>query len=315
MKKKTSGKKKTSNRPLLSRGDGVGVTATGFAARPDRLRAGLKRLGRMGYRVRTGDHLGEVEGYLAGSDAQRGADLARMLLDDDLRAIWFARGGYGTARLLDSLPWRRIDPAAKLLVGYSDLTALFCAVLRRAETVCLYGPVVTELADAKAYDSRSLHACLRGEEIVLRFRKRQVVAPGIAAGRLLGGNLSVLAHLAGTRHLPSFRGAVLVLEDVGEEVYRLDRLLTHLGMAGIFRELSAVCLGSFDPPEAQRRFPPDRPLDDLVAEIFRPLGVPVVAGLPFGHGAGKRTLPLGGEAVLDTSAGTLRLAARPFPGR
>jgi muramoyltetrapeptide carboxypeptidase len=157
-----------------------------------------------------------------------------------------------------------------------------------------------------------LRSLLRGEETTIRFGRRRVVAAGRAEGRLLGGNLSVLAHLLGTRHLPSFDGAVLVLEDVGEEVYRLDRLLNHLRMAGVFRKVGGVCLGSFDPPGARRRFPPDRPLSEPVKEFLGPLGVPVVTDLPFGHVAAKRTLPLGGRAVLDTRKGILRMEPRPW---
>ena len=119
--------------------------------------------------------------------------------------------------------------------------------------------------------------------------------------------MTVLVHLLGTRWMPSLEGAVLVLEDVGEEVYRLDRLLTHLRMSGRLKGLAGICLGRFDPPAASRRFPGDRSLPEVLEEILAPLGVPVVRDLPFGHIPGKRVLPLGGEAMLDTASRTLRL--------
>lgn len=289
----------------------VAVVATGFAPRSGPLRDGVARLKRMGYRVRCGANLSRIHGYLAGTDDQRVSDLTDALGDPEVKAVWFARGGYGTARLLDSIGSRMLSSSRKLFIGYSDLTALFCSALRSGNKVCLYGPVVTELADEGAYHLPSLRSLIMGREVTIKFRKSQVVSEGKAAGRLLGGNLSVLVHLLGTRHLPAWNDAVLVLEDVGEEVYRLDRLLTHLRMAGVLERVAGVCLGSFDPPKAGRRFPPDRPLSDLLTETFRPLGIPVVAGLPFGHVRRKRTLPLGGAVELDTESRTIRISPRP----
>jgi muramoyltetrapeptide carboxypeptidase len=193
------------------------------------------------------------------------------------------------------------------------MTALFNGWLRHRGKVCLYGPVVTELAGDATYDRRSLNDLLKGNSVTFRFRPGQVIASGKGSGRLLGGNLSVLATMLGTRYMPDYDGAVLALEDTAEETYRLDRLLTHLRMSGVLRRLAAVCLGSFDPPPTARDFPPDRDLNDLLDETFGPLGVPVVTGMPFGHRRRKRSLPLGGRAVLDTSRGSLEISATAEP--
>ena len=142
----------------------------------------------------------------------------------------------------------------------------------------------------------------------MRLRKRQILAGGQARGRLLGGNLTVLAHLMGTRHAPDFRGAVLFLEEVGEEAYRIDRALTHLEQAGAFGNLSAVLLGNFSVPRTRRDFPPDRTLEALIAERFLTLGIPVISGLRAGHVPGKITLPLGGTARVDGAGAELRFA-------
>lgn len=292
--------------PLLVRGDTVGVVAPGFAVRPAPLHAGVRRLRRMGFRVVLGEHVLSRHGYFAGPDEARAEDLRAMIADADVRAVWFARGGYGTARILDRVPWRLLKRRPKLFVGYSDLTALFCAAVQRGGPVCLHGPVVTELGKPGAYHPSSLRQLLNGESAVLRVRERQVLVEGKARGRLLGGNLTVLAHLLGTRYAPDTRGCVLFLEEVGEEAYRIDRALTHLKMSGVFRDLAGVVVGRFSVPRTQRAFPPDRSLNFLLREFLAPLGVPVVTGIPAGHVPAKWTLPLGGTAELDTAAGEVR---------
>lgn len=297
--------------PRLRPGDRVGVAAPGFAVRPDLLAGGLVALGRMGYEVVVGRSLTRQAGYLAGSDEERADDLNRFLQDPAIRAVWFARGGYGTARLLDRVDWEALARDPKLLVGYSDLTALFAAATKRPGQLCLYAPVVTELGDGDGYHAPSLRAALRGEPFSLPMSRGQVLAPGRAEGPLAGGNLTVLVHLLGTRYEPDLRGAVLFLEDTAEETYRLDRLLGHLRMAGALSRVAAVLLGSFEPKPTERAFPPDRPIEDVLAETFLPLGVPVVAGLRAGHVPGKWTLPIGGLARLDTEAGGLVLEPRP----
>jgi muramoyltetrapeptide carboxypeptidase len=295
-----------SSAPLLVRGDTVGVVAPGFAVRPAPLQAGARRLRRMGFRVALGEHVLSRHGYLAGPDEARAEDLRAMIADKDVRAIWFARGGYGTARILDRVPWRTLKRRPILFVGYSDLTALFCAVVQRTGQVCLHGPVVTELGKPGAYHPRSLRRLLNGEPTALRVRGRQVLVEGYARGRLLGGNLTVLTHLLGTRYAPDLRGCVLFLEEVGEEAYRIDRALTHLKMGGAFRRLAGVLVGRCSVPRPERSFPRDRSLRELLTEFFAPLGVPVVTDLPAGHVPAKWTLPLGGTAEIDTGAGEVR---------
>jgi muramoyltetrapeptide carboxypeptidase len=193
-----------------------------------------------------------------------------------------------------------------VLIGYSDLTALFGAAVDRAGARCLYGPVVTELATASAYHRASLRQALAGETVLWRFRKRDVRVPGHARGKLIGGNLSVLSHLFGSRFVPRAAGCILFLEEVGEPTYRVDRMLTQLRAAGFLKRLRGVVLGHFEVP-LRRRFPPDRPWQEVLGESFGSLGIPVVSGLPAGHRAGKWTLPLGSTAELDTEQRTLRI--------
>jgi muramoyltetrapeptide carboxypeptidase len=282
------------------------VVATGFAVRRRAVEAGAAQLERWGYRVRLGPHVLARHGYLAGDDDARSSDLTAMLSDPEVSAIWFARGGYGTARILDRVPWRKLRARKRVLVGYSDLTALFAPAIERAGARCLYGPVVTELGTPAAYHRPSLRRMLAGDPATWRFRKRDVLASGHARGKLVGGNLSVLGHLLGTRYAPRTAGSILFLEEVGEQAYRIDRWLTQLRIARVLDRVRGVVLGHFGVP-ARRRFPADIPWPKLLAESFASLGIPVVSGLPAGHTAGKWTLPLGGTAELDTSARQLRL--------
>ena len=296
-----------SSGPLLVRGDTVGVVAPGFAVQRARLESGVRRLRGMGFRVKLGSHVLSRHGYFAGDDDARARDLREMLLDPEVRAVWFARGGYGTARILDRVPWRKLARHPKLLIGYSDLTSLRCAAVQRTDRVCLHGPVVAELGRPEAYHAPSLKKLLAGQPLSVPVRKRQVLAEGRARGRLIGGNLTVLAHLQGTRYAPDLRGAVLFLEEVGEQVYRIDRALTHLEMAGALRGVAGVLLGRFS-AAARRSFPPDRDPRLVLAEFFTTRGIPVIDGLPAGHVSGQWSLPLGGMAELDTFARRLQLA-------
>jgi muramoyltetrapeptide carboxypeptidase len=286
----------------------------GFGVRARSLRAGIRRLETLGLEVTLGPHAFDRDGYLAGPDDARASDLNALIADPGLRGIWFARGGYGSARLLDRIRWSSLARAPKTLIGYSDVTALFAAALERTPCPCLYGPVVTELADGEAYHPSSLKRALGGHPVTLRFPKRQVLRPGRAAGRILGGNLAVLTRLLGTRYAPRMRGSILFIEDVGEPVYRLDRMLTHLRMSGALAAVAGVVVGSFA-PVSRRSFLEDRPVTDLLLESFEPLGVPVVTGLPVGHLRNKRTLPLGVRARLDTADGKLTVETRAAPAR
>jgi muramoyltetrapeptide carboxypeptidase len=301
------------NRALLKRGDRVGVVATAFAAPPDALGSGVAALERRGLVPVLFPHLLAVVGYLAGDDEARASDLDAAIRNRSLGAIWFARGGYGTARILDRVDFPRLVKAPKLLLGYSDLTALFAAVLARTSTVCLHAPFVAELGRKDAFDARSLAASLAGRETSRRVAPRDVMRAGTARGRLMGGNLTVLVHLLGTKHMPDLRGAILFLEETGEEAYRVDRLLQHLSMSGALSGVRAVVLGAFAVPPTSRNFPGDREVLDVFRDHLLPLRVPVVRGVPSGHGPGKWTLPLGGWASLDTAAGRLAFDPRPAP--
>jgi muramoyltetrapeptide carboxypeptidase len=301
------------SKALLRRGDRVGVVAPGFAVRHDALDAGLAALRRRGYRPVEGGHLRESHGYLAGDDRARASDLDEAMGERELRAIWFARGGYGTARLLEHVDLGRLVRRPKLLLGYSDVTALSAALLARTRGLCLHAPFVAELGKPEAFHAPSLAAMLAGRAVRRRVAARDVLRGGAARGRLMGGNLTVLVHLLGTPHMPSLRDAILFIEEAGEEAYRVDRLLNHLAMSGALRHVRAVVVGQMLVPATRREFPGDRSLDDVLRDHLLPLGVPVVTGVPAGHGEGKWTIPIGGTASLDTARGVVAFDPRPAP--
>lgn len=301
------------SKALLARGDHVGVVAPGFAVRPEALDAGLVALRRRGLLAAEGDHLREIHGYFAGDDAAREADLQTAIDDRALDAIWFARGGYGTARLLDRIDLDRLVRRPKLLLGYSDVTALSGALLARTRALCLQAPFVAELGRPEAYHAPSLAAMLAGKTLRRRIAPGDVLFPGKARGRLMGGNLTVLTHLIGTPHMPDLGDAILFFEEAGEQAYRIDRLLNHLRMAGALRRVRAVLVGQLLVPATTRTFPGDREVEEVLRDHLLPLGVPVVRGLPVGHGDGKWTIPIGGVATIDTARAVVAFDPRPGP--
>jgi muramoyltetrapeptide carboxypeptidase len=297
--------------PVLQAGDRIGVVSPGFAVRPAALRAGVAALTALGFEVAVAPHASGRSGYFAASDRDRAADFDRFAADRAVRAIWCARGGYGSLRILDRIDWKRLARDPKPLLGYSDATALFAMALRSPRQLCFHAPLVAELGDASAWDRRSLEALLAGTTVTLGVPRNGALVEGRAEGRLAGGNLTTLVHLLGTPAAPDLDGTVLFLEDVGEESYRVDRLLAHLSLAGVLDRVAAVLVGSMAAPPTRRKFPPDRPVRRVLEEHLGRLRVPVVLGLRAGHVAGKRTLPLGGLARIDTRAGSIELVPVP----
>jgi muramoyltetrapeptide carboxypeptidase len=224
-------------------------------------------------------------------------------------AVWAVRGGWGTARLLDGLTRRLRRPKARWVVGFSDITALHGWLLDRG-LASLYAPHVVELADRGRYVSGDLRSLLFGEEreLAITSGPRGRLVPGVAQGTAFAACLSVLAAMAGTRHAPCLEGTILVLEDVGEPPYRIDRLLWQLGAAGVLRGVRGLAFGQF----TGCRPGPDRPsrtLRTVIEEHALRLGAPALCGLPVGHGRRVRTVLNGATATLDADAGTLTMRA------
>lgn len=293
--------------PRLKRGDRIRLIAPASPFDDGLFEAGRQAIEGLGLVPVVHGQAYAREGFLAASDRRRAAELTSALLEEGTRGVWCIRGGYGTARLLPLLDLPRLLRHPKLLVGFSDVTALLLQLARPGGFVTIHGPVVTQLSRLPARDRDWLRALLFGPGAPRRVplgRTRTLVA-GRAEGRLLAGNLSILASLAGTPYAPDLRGALLCLEDVNEPAYRLDRMLWQLASAGILDGVRGVVLGELVgcKPAGEGRHSARRVLERAVTT----LGRPAVSGAAFGHGQRNLALPMGVRAELDTEARSLTL--------
>jgi len=293
--------------PRIRSGDVVGVVAPAGAVDRERLRAGVAVLEGWGLGVQVGSAVLQRQAYLAGSDEERLADLAQMIDDPRVRAIFCARGGYGSQRLLPRLDLGRLARQPKPIIGYSDATALLGGAVA-AGVVAVHGPMVADdmargLSERSATHLRTLLA-----DPGWRWEAEApiTIRPGTASGRLVGGCLAVLAAALGTPWAPDTDGAILFLEDVAERPYRLDRLLTQLRQAGKLERVAGIVFGTMAacPPVDGMG-----PLD-VVRACVGDLPCPIAFGLPSGHAASggvaeNVALPFGVEVALDTERGRL----------
>ncbi len=304
-------------------GDTVGIVAPASAPPdPANIERGIERLEELGFRTKPAPNLRKRWGFLAGSDRERAGDLMKMFGAPEVKAILCMRGGYGTGRLLSRLDYGFIRQNPKIFVGYSDITALHCALLTKAGLVSFHGPMAnSDLASPQVPEFTLLgffrtlmNAAAPGSVCQgLKQKTVKVVRRGVASGPLLGGNLSLLCTTLATPYQPTFRGKILLLEDVDEVPFRFDRMLTHLLNAGVLQEVAGIAVGTNSNCGERRKSASRAPkrqeyrqtVEDVLKERLRPLGVPVVTGLPFGHISGIATLPLGVRATLDGNKGDL----------
>lgn len=300
----------------LPPGGTIGVTAPAGPVNAEGWAQSKQLLEGMGYRVVETASVGSRWGYLAGDDATRAAGVIDVFTRQDVDAIICARGGYGCTRILPLLDWGRIAANPKPFVGYSDVTALHMALWERCRLPTFHGPIAESLhlqsPASLAGLWRSLASPVTGPVAnPPGTGQLKTVSGGQAEGRLLGGNLSLLAALAGTPWEPDTRGAILLLEDVGEQPYRLDRMLTQLIQAGLLTRAAGIVLGDFTDCDPE----PDKPsltAAEVLSDRLSGLDVPCLAGLHFGHGTEKLTIPLGVRAQLDATAQTLSVMESPY---
>jgi muramoyltetrapeptide carboxypeptidase len=262
-----------------------------------------------GWEPVVGEHVLEKRGYLAGSDEHRLADLNRAAQDDSIDAVWCLRGGYGATRLLADVDYDAWARRPRPLIGYSDITALHAAIGQRANMVTYHGPTaraeLTELTRSSFAEAMALND---GDSQVIRASEMRTLVPGTVRGRLVGGNLSLVVSTIGTPYAWDLDGVILALEDVSEQTYRIDRMLTQITQTG--QRIAGLIFGGFtDIP--QDSVHGDAPLDPLLAEFAERFGVPCVAGFPIGHDPDHVTLPLGAVATLDADARTLTIQRTP----
>ncbi|HEY7637752.1 MAG TPA: LD-carboxypeptidase [Gemmatimonadales bacterium] len=305
--------------PRLTRGSRVALVAPAgpVLERDDLIRAELLCRA-LDYEPVMGSHAGNRYGYLAGSDDQRLGDLNAALQDPSIDAVWCLRGGYGATRILDRVDFEALARRPKPLIGYSDITALLNAGVRLAKVVTFHGPVARASMPAfSRWHFERVLACAepagrlgripdRPDVLIPQENRIVPLRPGIAEGPLVGGNLSLLQCLIGTPWFPRLEGAILFLEDVGEDLYRVDRMLAHLRAIGALAGLAGIVVGRFT---ELKRHTGDGALgfDEVVSSYLLPLAIPVAYGFPVGHIPDQWTLPLGVRARLDAGAGEVEI--------
>jgi muramoyltetrapeptide carboxypeptidase len=305
--------------PRLARGSRIALVAPAgpLLERDDLTRAeALCRA--LDYEPAMGAHAGGHHGYFSGIDDARLADLNGALRDPAVDAVWCIRGGYGVTRILDRVDFEALARRPRPVIGYSDVTALLAAVVRRAGIVAFHAP--TARAEMPLFSRRHFARVLAdpapsgpfeplpppADVLVPQANRVVTIRGGAAEGPLAGGNLTLLQCLIGTAYFPDLDGALLFLEDVNEDLYRIDRMLAHLRMIGALSRLGGVLVGRFT---GLKRHMNDGALgvDEVLDHYFGPLGVPVAYGLPIGHIEDQWTMPLGVRARFDAGAGTVEL--------
>lgn len=300
----------------LSPGDTVGlVLPASGVAESDSIALAKEQLEAIGFKVKVGPHAYDRWGYFAGRDRDRAGDVNQMFADDSISGIVCYTGGWGTPRILPYIDYELIARKPKVILGYSDITALLNAITRRTRLVTFHGPVGGSNIDPYSLENMKrvvmtpepagvlLPPEKKPTELVDRTNRILRLAPGKASGRLVGGNLTMVSATMGTPWEIDTTGAILFLEDIREQVYRIDRMFTQLALAGKLDRLAGFVFGRCTQCEMEGGFS----LEEVLRDRFSSLGIPSLSGLPIGHIEQKLTLPIGIMATLDADAGTLQL--------
>lgn len=315
-------------RPLMP-GDCVAlITPATYVSSPDALQLARRTVEFLGLKWKTGRNLGKRNGYLGGSVDERVADLHEAFLDPEVKAVFCTRGGYGSAMLLDRIDFDLIRKHPKIFLGYSDITALHLGIHQKSKIITFHGPMA--LSDFPDYtlehfkraifDPRPLGVLSNPPEgrVIRPKHPTRTLRGGKGTGALTGGNLTLIATTMGTPWEIQTDGKVLFLEDVGEEPYSMDRMLTQLRLAGKFRNIRGLILGECQgckPREFQPGFESSFSLGEVYDNVLGDLKVPIFAGLAIGHTDDQLTLPLGVQASLDADAGTLTIEEEALDSR
>jgi len=287
--------------PPLRTGDRVGVLAPASPCPVHELELGCAILEKLGLDVVL--EVGSDDfhpSYLAGSDEYRASRFNKLIEDPVIKALFCARGGYGSLRILSKISYGLLRFNPKAVVGFSDITAIILACYRHAGLVCFHGPVVSTLGTADPETLDSLWTAVSSTEpLELHFPEALCLRSGQAKGLVLGGNLTTLTHMLGTDYFPALSGCILFLEDRGEAMYRIDRMLTQLMHAGHFAKLAGLILGDFTGSGARSD------LNDLIQERLADISLPILSGCHIGHQQRNLTLPVGLPATLDAGSGRL----------
>ncbi|PLK46364.1 LD-carboxypeptidase [Emticicia sp. TH156] len=310
---------KTLKPAALKPGDTIGLVCPAYSAfLKEEVQITIESLETLGFKVKKGDHMFDRYGYLAGTDADRAADINKMFADKSINGIMAMHGGWGCARILPLLDYKTIQQNPKVFIGYSDITALLLGIYSQTGLVTFHGPVGSStwnsfsvenfkslLLDANAV--QLTNPVKKGDNLVQVDDRIYTINPGIATGRLTGGNLTVLSHILGSPYVPDFKGSILFLEDVGEDIYRIDRMITQLKLAGILNQLSGFVFGKCtDCPPSKGGYG-SLTMEDIFEDHIKPLNIPAFSGAMIGHIKDKFTVPVGIKATIDATKGSITL--------
>jgi muramoyltetrapeptide carboxypeptidase len=292
----------------LKKGDTLGLVAPASpiyqSSEFDEMLVDLEALG---FNLKLGEHVRDQRGYLAGTDENRAADFMRMFEDDSVDAIMCVRGGWGCNRILPLLDYEVIRQHPKLLCGFSDITSLHMALYTKSDLISFHGPVGKSVwtdFTVEAFQSITEHGNPSIFMIPDSSDDQFVINGARSRGRLLGGNLSVLSAMIGSDYVPTFNGAILFLEDVGESVYRIDRMLTQLKLAGILDQITGFVFGKCTDCSAGSN---SLSMQQLLYDHIKPLGIPAFYGAMISHEEDNITLPVGVEAEIDADRQTIHV--------
>jgi len=299
----------------LMKGDTVAVIAPSSAVEVSAFEKALQNLADLGLKIKIGKSARARKGFLAGTDKERLDDLHQAFADTEIKAVWCVRGGYGATRFLPDLDFKLIEKNPKIFIGYSDITALHLAIHQNTGLVTFHGPVAASnfsdytknhMAGVLINPSAPYKIALSPDNIAKNSNlfKTETITRGKCRGKLIGGNLSLLAAMAGTAFaLRDTKGKILFIEDIGEQPYRIDRMLTQLKQTVDLRQLAGIALGVFE--DCNPKDITSQSLIEVLKDRLGDLGIPVIYGLSFGHIRDQFTLPFGIEAELDTETATM----------
>lgn len=298
--------------PYLRKGDTVGLVCPAGYMAESRVETCVNVLHNWGYRVKMGHTVGNQHHYFSGTDTERLDDLQSMIDDNDVKAILCARGGYGTSRIIDKLNWKKFRKHPKWIIGYSDVTVLNCHLFSQLKTASMHAPMAGAFAEANGEDEYviTLKNALAGENLVYKSPVHSNNRYGNVNGILLGGNLSIMAHLIGTPSMPKLKGAILFLEDVGEYLYSIDRMLVQLERSGKFKEIAGLIIGGFTDLK-DTIIPMGQNIYEIIQQRIKPYNFPVAFDFPVSHGRDNVALRVGMNHSFEVNQNGGKLTGKP----
>lgn len=295
--------------PRLKIGDTIGLISPAGIIENQDIEDAKATFKKLGLNIKTGTHILDRHGYLAGTDINRAKDIHLMFTDPSVKAIMAMRGGWGCNRILPLLNYPLLSSHPKIIIGYSDITSLLLAINARSRLITFHGGVATSTWNKFTVDYFQ-RILFDGELLTMENSSNpegniEKITPGKAQGKLIGGNLSVMAAMIGSAYLPSWHNNILFVEDIGEDVYRIDRMLTQLKNAGILNQISGFIFGQCT--NCQVAAQPSFTLKQILQQHIQPLNIPAWYGSMIGHVKDKFTIPIGLKVEIDADYGTIKM--------